>query len=325
MKHLMNRRVFLAGLAATSLCWVDRRAAFGYRPSLDRSRLGASTACLADYTLTDALQRIRQLGFSTIEIIAYTGARHSVGEIPGFDFYKASASERELVYKATRSFRHISAHMPFQGLQILSSTKEVRDSGIAQIKRGMDGLAFLKGQLAVVHVGAPDKGTTYKEVWTQAIDTFRYLGDYAARLGLQLGIETMQPNSVSEYTGLIQEINHPSVGATIDTGHIRGAVDIGLPADRRDSAEGRQKFNDVLCKIVELLGEKVLHFHLTDVKGPEWRDHHTVGTGIVDFPRLFGLIKKQGLKSLLIFELEEPDRINALKSSKSFIERLMKS
>jgi sugar phosphate isomerase/epimerase len=322
---MMNRRVFLAGLAASATRFLDRHVTSDFLTSLDTSRLGASTACLAGFTLTDAIQKIRQLGFSTIEIIAYTGARHSVGDIPGFDFYKASEGERALVYKATRSFKHISAHMPFQGLQLLSPIKDVRDSSIEQIKRGMDGLSFLKGQLAVVHVGAPDKGTTYKQVWQQSIDTFRFLGDYAARLGLKVGIETMQPNSVIEYTGLIREINHPSVGATIDTGHIRGAADIGLPVDRRDSAEGRQRFNDVLCKIVELLGEKVLHFHLTDVKGADWRDHHTVGTGIVDFPRLFGLIKKQGFKGLLIFELEEQDRINALISSKSFIERLMKA
>lgn len=321
----MNRRIFLAAAVVFPLTRVNNHPHLSSGRPLNNTRLGASTACLANFSLLDAIREIRQLGFSTIEIIAYTGARHSVGEIPGFDFHTASKRERELVFQATRSFRHISAHMPFQNLHLFSSKQEERQASVDRLKRAMDGLAYLKGEIAVVHAGWPDKGMTYQDIWQQMVDTFRLLGDYAGRHGLKIGLETMQPNSVREYTDLIFEINHPKVGAAIDSGHIQGATDIKLPAERRDSVEGRQKFNEVLNRIIALVGEKIVHVHLSDVRGSDWRDHQRIGTGIIDFPRLFRTLRKKKYEGLMVLELEEPESIRALQASKSYVEQVLKS
>lgn len=213
--------------------------------------------------------------------------------------------------------------MPFHDLHLFAFNEDVRNFTIDQIKKGMDGLAFLKGEMAVVHVGALGNQLSYKEVWGQMLETFRSLGDYAAARNLKVGLETMWPESIQEYTDLMFEINHPNVGATIDTGHIRSCTDINLPPERRDSAEGRQRYNDVLMKIVDTLGKKVLHYHLDDVRSSDWREHRALGTGIVDFPRLAETLKRNQFAGLLIFELEEPDRINTLKSSATLMKQLM--
>lgn len=321
----MHRREFLRRSLALPIAQACSPVRFSTTSPPAGARLGASTACLAGYSLLESVREIRRLGFSTIEIIAYTGARHSVGEIPGFDLREASEREREQVYDATRPFRHISAHMPFQDVQLLVRDAQARRTAIERVKQAMDGLAFLGGEMAVVHAGWPEQGVTYREIWRPMLDTFRELGDHAAERDMRIGLETMQPASVEEYARLVFEIDHPAVGATIDTGHIRGATDIGLPPERRDSPEGRQRFNDVLARVFDEVAEKVLHVHLSDVSGTDWRDHRALGTGIVDFPRVFGKLDEIGYEGLLVLELEEQDQVNALASSRELAHRLMGS
>lgn len=313
----MNRRDFVA--AALLLPVVAARC----RSSTHLDRLGASTACVAGVPLLDAIRAIEQLGFGTIEMIAYTGASHSMGDIPGFDYYEASDSERRQVYDATRTFRHISAHMPFSGLHFLSSDVAVRQTAVGQVKRAIDGLAFLEGSLAVVHAGWPAEGKSFRDVWPLMVETFRSLGDYAADRGIKIGLETMQPDSVADYTQLIVDIDHSAVGATVDTGHIRGATDIGLPTEQRSTEEGTERFNEVLNRTALLLGEKLLHVHLTDVQRSDWRDHKTVGSGIIDFPRFFDTLHRIAYGGLLVFELEEPNQLAALQASKAHVEGIL--
>jgi sugar phosphate isomerase/epimerase len=314
----MDRRTFLgAALAVPALRVAARQGSAA-------QRLGASSACLAGLSLPDACRELDRLGFSTIEIIAYAGARHSVGEIPGFAYEAATEREREQVFAATRVFRHISAHLPFQDVRLFSSTAEDRRAGIVRLQHAMDGLAFLRGEMAVMHSGWPAKGVRFRDVWQPMIDTLRELGDYAARRQLKLGFETMQPDSVRDFAELVQAVDHSHVGAVIDTGHIRGATDIGLPAAQRDTDEARGRFNDVLNALVTTVGTKVLHVHVSDVSRADWTDHRAIGTGIIDFPRLFATLRRIGFRGLYVLELEEPDTVGALTRSKAYVEKLLR-
>ena len=319
---MLNRRDFLAAALAVPAVAAGCRGKTAVVPRVEQ--IGASTACVAGVSLLEAIRMIDRLGFDTLEMIAYTGASHSMGQIPGFDYHRADPSQSRQVYEATRVFEHISAHMPFTDVHLLSSDADVRRAGIDQIRRAMDGLAFLEGSVAVVHPGWPEEGKTFRDVWSLMLDTFRSLGDYAGERGLKIGLETMQPDSVEEYTELIFDVDHPAVGATIDTGHIRGATDIGLPPARRITPEGTERFNDVLMEIVERLGEHVVHVHLTDVRGSDWKDHQAVGSGIIDFARFFEMLDHIEYNGLLVFELEEPNQSAALRASKAHIEQILR-
>jgi sugar phosphate isomerase/epimerase len=313
---VVSRRGFLsAALALPSI-----RVAPRVQAAVDR--LGASTACLAGLSLLDAVKQLDRLGFGTIEMIAYTGARHSVGEIPGFAYNEASSAERDLIFSATRRFRHISAHLPFQDVRLFSADAD-RRGGLARLQSAMDGLAFLRGEMAVMHLGWPDKGMRFRDIWQPMIDTLRSLGDYAARRSLKLGIETMQPDSVRDYAELIAATNHENVGAVIDTGHIRGSTDIDLDKDRRDTDGARARFNEVLNTLVTNVGKKVLHLHVSDVRRSDWADHREIGSGIIDFPRLFTTLRRIGFGGLYVLELEEPDTIGALERSRAYVETLI--
>jgi sugar phosphate isomerase/epimerase len=318
----MNRRQFLASTLALSAVGCAARR----RPEADvtrqSARLGASTACFAGFSLLEAIAHLHRLGFGTIEMITYTGARHSVGDIPGFSFAGSTPPEREVVFAATRSFRHITGHLPFQGVSLFSGARE-REAGLAQIRSALDGLAYLKGELGVMHIGSPGTGRRFRDIWQPMIDTLRTLGDYAGARRLTIGVETMQPDSVREYADLIAETRHPAVGAAIDTGHIRGAREVGIPPERRNTAEARAKFNDVLNSLVSTVGEHLVHFHISDVRATDWVDHQSIGSGIIDFPRLFGTIRRIGYRRLFVLELEEPNQLAAVERSKKYVEGLM--
>jgi len=314
----IDRRAFLAATLA-----VPALRLAGRRQENRVERLGASTACLAGFSLPDACQQLERLGFGTIEIIAYTGARHSVGEIPGFAYEASSERERERIFTATRAFGHISAHLPFQDVRLFSGNAGGRRAGRVRLQRAMDGLAFLRGELAVMHIGWPEKGMRFRDIWRPMVDTLRELGDYAGKRRLKLAIETMQPDSVRDYTELLLSVDHPHVGAAVDTGHIRGATDIDLPGPRRDSDEARARFNDVLNTLVTTAAKKVIHLHLSDVSRADWTDHRAIGTGIIDFPRLFATLRRIEFGGLHVLELEEQDTVGALARSKAYVEALI--
>ena len=319
----MHRRQFLASAIAAPALALALPKSRARRAWQTVPRLGASTACFAGMSLRDAIAHLQRIGFGTIELITYTGARHSVGGIPGFDFAASSPGARDRVFALTRGFQHITGHLPFQGFSLFSRDTQERQDGLTRIRAALDGLAFLKGELGVMHVGSPPKGATYRDIWQPMIDTLRGLGDYAAERGLKVGVETMQPDSARDYAQLFADLRHPAVGAAIDTGHIRGSRDIGLPPERRDSDDARARFNGVLNSLVADLADKVVHFHISDVRASDWADHRQIGSGIIDFARLFGTIRRIRYRGVFVLELEEPDVVAAVEHSKTYVERLL--
>jgi sugar phosphate isomerase/epimerase len=319
----MNRRQFLASTLALSAAGCAARRQPDTDTPRESDRVGASTACFAGFSLLEAIAHLRRLGFGTVEIITYTGARHSVGDIPGFSFASSTPREREAVFAATRAFPHITGHLPFQGLTLFSDAR-AREAGLAQIRSALDGLAYLKGELGVMHIGSPGAGRRFGDIWQPMIHTLRMLGDYAGERRLKIGVETMQPDSIREYADLIAETRHPAVGAAIDTGHIRGAREVGIPTERRNTDEARARFNDVLDTLVSTIGHHLAHFHISDVRATDWVDHKTIGSGIIDFPRLFATIRRTGYRRLFVLELEEPGQLAAVEQSKKYVEGLLR-
>ena len=140
-----------------------------------------------------------------------------------------------------------------------------------------------------------------EELWPDLVDTFRALGDYAGERGVRLGLETMFPPTVEQYVKLIHDIAHPSVGATVDTGHVAWTV----PLADRGQPGGVAAHNRNLLAICAGLGDKLLHFHVHDVRTRDWRDHREPGSegGTLDWARLVSSLKEQGFGGVLALEL----------------------
>ena len=278
--------------------------------------LGAQVASLADYDLLDAIETVRKLGFCSIELPAFRGVRNSVGEVPGFWFDELTEEEREKLKDALKGFRHIALHAPFVDLPLFTSNPGVRDEAFDQIRMALEAAWFLGAEVVTVHAN-PKTGYSLEEFFGEMVDAFRKLGDFALGCGTKIGIETGYPNRVKEYLQLILEVGHEAVGATLDVGHIKAYLSINL----LNSEQGPELFNRTLTHITRTLGPTIFQIHLHDVRPGDWRDHRTVGEGVVDWDGFLKVLDEIGYKGPMVLELEEEDREGALLKSLAYLER----
>jgi len=280
--------------------------------------ISASSACLANDTLEHALVRLRELGFTAVELLGFVGARHRIGDLPGA--WLDDGEMVEWLAEKLAGFTHLSTHAPFLALQIFTHNTGIREESLRQLRAAIDGTGRLGGTVTAVHAH-PRMFFSIEEQWPDLVDTFRRLGDHGERAGVRVGIETMWPPSVEQYLGLIHDIDHPFVGSTVDIGHVAFAV----PRELQRTPEGAADHNDKLVAVIEGMGEKLFLFHVHDVRIADWRDHREVGTEgcTVDWPRFVHTLRRVGYAGLLPFELEEEDREGALVRGRDFLQGLI--
>lgn len=134
------------------------------------------------------------------------------------------------------------------------------------------------------------------EQWQTGVKNLRELGEYAAKLGVQIALE-LEPfklslvNNVDTMVRFIDDVNHPAVRANIDVSH--------LQLSRTAPEELRR------------LKGKAIHVHLSDCDGKVHGDLPP-GRGVVDFAPYLREIKALDMDGALSIELEyspQPDKI----------------
>ncbi len=287
---------------------------------MDKDKLGFSTACLAGYSIEEAVRIGRELGFRTVELLAFDGYRHSQGELAGFYFDRMSDAEREALRCAVGPFEYVSTHAPFIDIPLLAPNPGIREEALRQIEVAIEATAFLGGSTTTAHA-CPKSGRSLEEAWGDLVRTFRLLGDRAAEAKITLTIETGYPVGVETFARLIHDIDHPAVGANIDVGHLVGY----LPTEVRGTEEGAARYRATLMEQLDALGEKVYHFHLHDLRQTDFRDHRGAGRGFLDFTAIMRWCREQQYDGLWVFELEEPDKVEALRESRQRVEAALNS
>jgi D-psicose/D-tagatose/L-ribulose 3-epimerase len=134
------------------------------------------------------------------------------------------------------------------------------------------------------------------EQWRTGVENCRRLGDYAAKLGVQIALE-LEPfklslvNSVDTMVRFLDDCDHPAVQANIDISHL---VLAGV-----EPAELRR------------LAGRAIHVHISDCDGKRHGDLPP-GRGVVPFAPYLAEIKKLAIDGAISIELEyspEPDKI----------------
>jgi len=285
---------------------------------MDVGKLGFSTACLAEHSLPEAARIGHELGFRTIELLAFDGYTHSQGELAGFYFDRMSAAQRDELKRVVEPFEHVSTHAPFIDIPLLAPNPGIREEALRQIEVAIEATAFLGGSTTTAHACAKS-GRSLEDAWDEMVRTFRALGDRAGEAGISLTIETGYPVGVEVFARLIHEIDHPAVGANVDVGHLVGY----LPPEVRGTEEGAALYRAALMDQLHALGDRVYHFHLHDVRQSDFRDHRAAGRGFLDFGEIMRWCDDQSYGGLWVFELEEPDKVPALRGSKGVLETAM--
>ena len=269
-------------------------------------QLGANTA-IEGYGLIQAIHLLGELGFTAIEIHPMGVPEPRAGKFPGFEFDKLDRDQRSGIRKALQGFQSVTTHLPYTGLDYMSATSDDRESAIRTVETAMEATAFFGATVAVLHPQPLPEGTLDAD-WSRYLDRFRNWGDLAQKLGVRIALETGYPRSVQDYVRLVKEIDHGSVGSTIDVGHQSRYAELvtRVKPEERATPLGIKAYNETTFAIIEQLGPKVFHFHVHDIDPATWKEHQPLSTGFVDYPKLFQILRKIRYQGMLILEISGP-------------------
>jgi len=135
-----------------------------------------------------------------------------------------------------------------------------------------------------------------EEQWKLGVENCRRIGDYAAKLGLEIALE-LEPfklsliNSVDTMVRFIDDCDHEAIRANIDVSHLL--------------------LSDVAPEELSRLENKAIHVHISDCDGKVHGDLPP-GRGVVPFGPYLDEIKKLNIDGAVSIELEyspEPSKI----------------
>jgi len=306
LDELSRRSLLKLGVYATAGHVFSQRAAgnllFGNVAS-QTWQLGANTA-IEGYGLIQAIDTLRELGFTAIEIHPMGVPGPRAGKFPGFEFDKLDRTRRSEVRKVLGGFQSVTTHLPYTGLDYVSASRDVCESSLRTVEIAMEATAFFGATVAVLHPQPLAEGTL-EATWPRYLDRFRRWGDRARKLGFRIALETGYPRSVRDFVRLVKEIDHDSVGATIDVGHQSRYAELvtRVKPEQRGTPAGIKAYNETTFAIVEGLGTKVFHFHVHDIDPATWKEHQPLSTGFVDYPKLFQVLRRIRYEGMLILEI----------------------
>ncbi len=314
--QLINRREWSREVLAGALCGrlplgAEKRRRL-VEPKFGPDAIGANTA-ISGYGLFEAIGLLQRIGFKTIEFHAMGRPQPTPGEFPGIEFAKTGPRLRAKLAEVLGQFKHVTVHLPFRGLRLVSTDKREERAGRDAIMHAMDAAEYFKVQVAVVHC-LPPRGMTLAAAWDELLELFRRWGDRAEAGGFRLAIETGYPESVAQFVKLVRDIGHEQVGATIDVGHqihyaeFRRCYPGTIPA----APEAFKAYNDLMHELIDRLDDKLIHFHVHDIDPVVWREHKPIRYGVIDYPRLFRKLARTGYDGLFVLEIgDEPERMPA--------------
>ena len=280
--------------------------------------IGAGLGCFANYPFWDAVERVRALGFESIELLSVEGSRHSVGLLPGIWFDGLDGQDFDRLRAALAPFAATSVHAPFVDAPLFTYNRRIAQEALRQVAACI----AVAGRLGMRAVAVHANGRNFldaRDFWEDMLRAFRELGDAAAEAGTLVALESGYPRRYAQFLDLVREIDHPAVGACVDIGHVAFLEESGP----RGTDEGVANYNRNLVELCRELGEKLVHMHLHDVRKADWRDHRQLGTGVIDLPALAAVLRRIDYRGLMQFELEEPDQEPALLASRQALEAVL--
>jgi sugar phosphate isomerase/epimerase len=287
-------------------------------------KIALAAVSLPNRSLDDALAIAARQEYEAICIFGATNMRHSGGLLPGFFWNELDNDERQKLKKSLSPFNAGAVHAPFQDLPLVSTNKYVEQEAIRQIVWSIQAASELNLEIVTVHASRPNR-MPEAEVLSRAVNNLRILGDEAQKYGVRIGLENViYPTDPDEYVELLDAIDHPAVGATLDTGHIA----FWLKRDgitHLEGPTGAAFYNDCLARMIDQLGQRIIHLHVHDIRLPDVRDHRAVGRGIIDFGMLVQRLRALEFEGMLEFELEEPDDVQACADSRQCLLQWLQS
>jgi sugar phosphate isomerase/epimerase len=110
----------------------------------------------------------------------------------------------------------------FWRYNLASQDEDVRRQGLETLRAGCRVAGAYGARVVLVVAGLQEPGTEYARSYETALVSLRSAADYAADLGVVIGVENVPSNflcSPGEYARFLEDAGHPAVKAYLDFGN----------------------------------------------------------------------------------------------------------
>ena len=168
--------------------------------------------------------------------------------------------------------------------ELLPSVRECAEEMFAQGQWFLEAAAELGVKILTFPIGRRKFGEDWDREMKTGCEVCRRLAELAERLGVGINLEVPHlfqlTDSVEHVQAIFELIDHPVVGATVDSSHW-GVIGYDMAA------------------FVDWLGPRLTHVHLRDSAGPDTKDFAqdlelTPGKGVVDFGLMAEILDRSG-------------------------------
>ncbi len=263
---------------------------------------GISTGCFYRTPILEALPRVRDGGFTLIEVCSFPA--------------HLDCSDRDQVEAAANQLHDLgieanSLHAPYANhIDISSFDPDQRRRAVHELNVSVEAAQRLGCRYLVLHPGPEKEGKPPPEEWyhrmRHAAESLNEIATRCRELGLILLLENMLPHLMFGHTSdmlyLLGAIRETNVGTCLDTGHAWLSGD--LPT------------------VVHKLSGHLRMLHVNDNRGDR-DDHLPPGEGHIDWLSLICQLEQWRFQGPLILELAgrgTPDQI--MESAREARERL---
>jgi sugar phosphate isomerase/epimerase len=249
--------------------------------------LGYSTNAFTHYSLTEAIERIADLGYAGIEIMCDRPHLYP----PDYDTTEISKIKDALEQKRLKITNMNSFTLFAVGDTYLPSWIESNpDQRKIRVQHTLDCLNIAKalgcGNISIPP-GGPLKGVSRAQAMALFHQGLEMVIPRAESLDVRLLVEPepdLMIERTSEFVAFIKEIRSPAVGINFDIGHFFCAGE--------DPAES-----------FETLFQWIGHIHLEDIGQSRIHQHLVPGDGAIDLARVFKTMKRLDYQGDITLEL----------------------
>jgi sugar phosphate isomerase/epimerase len=188
-------------------------------------------------------------------------------------------------------------HGPIWELYTASIHPQIHALGVEMVKRAIDFAVQIDAVHITLHPGPKRWPDVWPQLQRQALDAqlraFIEIGEYAAQVGIQVGIENMLPgeNCLTGYDDFAEIYRvldcQLHMGVTLDVGHV-------------------EILKQSSVRIIHRLGKRLNHLHIHDNHG-EWDEHLPVGEGVIAWEPVCRALLEMDYSGVLEIERSLPD------------------
>lgn len=281
---------------------------------------------LGQFRLATADEAVRAAQALGVGAISFSGIpRPIVQGAPLYSFLwdELDGASQASVQAMRRAFARGVIHAPFVDTPLVSSNPYIEIESHRQMLMSISAAQALGLEAVTVHAGLPAKNMTMDEFRNRLVKVLQFLGEAAATANTHVCLENWRyPDNPEEHLRLLEQVDHPNVGATLDVGHIsywfQNEGVMGL-----QSAAQLDEYHRRLYQFIETLGQRIVHVHMHDVRAADLADHRGLGRGFLNIENIIAALDRVGFDGVILFEIAEADFATAAAESVNRVQQAM--